>query len=208
MSPGLRERKRLATSRAIQFAVLELSRDKGFDNVTVDEISRRADISPRTFFNYFPSKEAAVFGDNPFNLDRSILEAFIQAEPESKILEDLFVIMQSIAAIGSEDYELHQLRKLVICDHPQLLIQKIASIRDFEERLSEVIEQRLRVGAQTELADEKGIDQAVFQDRARLTALVAVAAMRHAWRRWADSSDVKSLPSLLANSFRELHALL
>ena len=47
---GLRERKRLATRRQIQRAVLTLCSVRGIDKVTIDEISRCADISPRTFF--------------------------------------------------------------------------------------------------------------------------------------------------------------
>src|ERR1044071_5646675 len=62
---GLLERKRLATRKAIQVAALELVAEHGLSGVTVDEISRVADISPRTFFNYFPSKEEAVVGDPP-----------------------------------------------------------------------------------------------------------------------------------------------
>ena len=50
---GLRERKRRATSRSIQFTVLELAAERGLEQVTVDEISRIANISPRTFFNNF-----------------------------------------------------------------------------------------------------------------------------------------------------------
>ncbi|TFD66724.1 TetR/AcrR family transcriptional regulator [Cryobacterium ruanii] len=54
-APGLRERKRLATRRAIQHAVLTLARERGIDHVTVEDVSRIANMSPRTVFNYFPS---------------------------------------------------------------------------------------------------------------------------------------------------------
>ncbi|MEO8263341.1 MAG: helix-turn-helix domain-containing protein, partial [Pseudolysinimonas sp.] len=64
-TPGLRERKRLATRRAIQVAAIEIVRERGLDATTIDEIARIADISPRTFFNYFSSKEEAIIGDGP-----------------------------------------------------------------------------------------------------------------------------------------------
>src|ERR1700712_290223 len=87
---GLRERKRQATSRSIQFAVLELIREKGLENVTVDDISKRADISPRTFFNYFDSKESAVMGDSHFGaLPPEVSEAFLAAGPSQPILDGL-----------------------------------------------------------------------------------------------------------------------
>ena len=60
---GLRERKRLATRREIQRAVLTLCAQRSIDKVTIDEISRFAEISPRTFFNYFASKDSALVGD-------------------------------------------------------------------------------------------------------------------------------------------------
>ncbi|MES1212507.1 MAG: helix-turn-helix domain-containing protein, partial [Leifsonia sp.] len=58
--PGLRERKRLATRRAILLAAITVVRERGLEAATVDEIARIADVSPRTFFNYFSSKEEAI----------------------------------------------------------------------------------------------------------------------------------------------------
>ncbi len=62
MAEGLRARKKRATVNAIERAGVRLSLEKGFKNVTVQEICEDADISRSTFFNYMPSREAAIFG--------------------------------------------------------------------------------------------------------------------------------------------------
>ncbi|HWD05364.1 MAG TPA: TetR/AcrR family transcriptional regulator [Amycolatopsis sp.] len=57
---GLRERKKQATRTALSEAALRLAVEHGPDNVRVDDIATAAGVSPRTYNNYFPSREAAI----------------------------------------------------------------------------------------------------------------------------------------------------
>ncbi|MCX5414369.1 TetR/AcrR family transcriptional regulator [Streptomyces sp. NBC_00059] len=58
---GLRERKKRATRKALQSSAVALFRERGPEAVTVEDICADAGVSPRTFFNYFSTKEEAVF---------------------------------------------------------------------------------------------------------------------------------------------------
>jgi AcrR family transcriptional regulator len=59
-SSGLRERKKLATRDALSAAALRLALERGPDNVRVDDIAEAAGVSPRTYNNYFSSREQAI----------------------------------------------------------------------------------------------------------------------------------------------------
>jgi AcrR family transcriptional regulator len=61
MTPDRRTRKRLATRQSISDAATLLFFERGFDNVTVDEIAMAADVGRMTVFNYFPRKEDMLF---------------------------------------------------------------------------------------------------------------------------------------------------
>lgn len=58
--PGLRERKKARQREAILHAGVELFRTRGYEQTTVDDIARAADISQPTFYKYFPSKDAVL----------------------------------------------------------------------------------------------------------------------------------------------------
>jgi AcrR family transcriptional regulator len=79
LTPGLRERKKLRTRASIQKEAMRLFLEKGYEETTIEDIAEGVEISPSTFFNYFPSKEAVVFQDD---LDPLILEAF-DAQPST-----------------------------------------------------------------------------------------------------------------------------
>lgn len=58
---GLRERKKAATRAALSEAAIRLARERGVEHVTADAIAEAANVSPRTFHNYFANKEDAIF---------------------------------------------------------------------------------------------------------------------------------------------------
>ena len=60
-----RDRKRLATRDTIRHAALELFVERGFDEVTVEQVASRADVAPSTFFRHFETKEDVVLHDYP-----------------------------------------------------------------------------------------------------------------------------------------------
>ncbi|MET0896328.1 MAG: TetR family transcriptional regulator [Mycobacterium sp.] len=59
-SPGLRERKKLRTRSTLVDAAAELCLQQGYDNTTVEQIAAAAEVSPRTFSRYFPTKDAVI----------------------------------------------------------------------------------------------------------------------------------------------------
>ncbi|WP_435852130.1 TetR/AcrR family transcriptional regulator [Streptomyces massasporeus] len=62
-SPGLRERKKIKTRRAIRTATYALIEEQGYDATTIEQIADRAEVSPSTVFRYFPAKEDIVATD-------------------------------------------------------------------------------------------------------------------------------------------------
>ncbi|NVN51154.1 TetR family transcriptional regulator [Mycolicibacterium hippocampi] len=76
---GLRERKKRRTREAVRLAAFELFQKQGYPNTTIEQIAELADVSPRTFFRYFPNKAALLIPDH---LMDPIIEFFLAAPSE------------------------------------------------------------------------------------------------------------------------------
>lgn len=81
--PGLRERKRRETRLRIEDCATELILDRGFDQVTLEEICEKAGVSRRTFFNYFESKDQAASGTGIPEIPQADLDAFATTDSEN-----------------------------------------------------------------------------------------------------------------------------
>jgi AcrR family transcriptional regulator len=100
---SLRERRRYRTRRTIQAQALQLFAAKGFQATTIEEIAAAAEMAPRTFFRYFPTKEEVVFWADY----QPALAAFVADRPDDEpALEALHHgIVEALAAIWDQDGE-------------------------------------------------------------------------------------------------------
>jgi AcrR family transcriptional regulator len=200
--PGLREQKRRATRRALQVALLEGALERGLENVTIDEVCRAAQVSPRTFFNYFASKEEAIAGaPGPVEVPPGELDRFVTGTRD--VLTDL-VAMIAANIDDSDDVEVHRLRKQVLEREPQLLGMRVAETQRFHRMAVEVTARRLRADA--ERAGGAPDEDAIVQ-RAALVVLVAAAVTRHGWSRWVATGGTPSLGSAVLAGFDDFQDL-
>ncbi|HEY1421063.1 MAG TPA: TetR family transcriptional regulator [Candidatus Dormibacteraeota bacterium] len=112
---GLRERKKLKTRAAIQKEGMRLFLQKGFQATTIEEIAEAVEISPSTFFNYFPSKEDVVMQDD---LDPLMIELFNSQPPELSPITAMRYAMRTVFTSLSpeEDALARQRMKLIAAD--------------------------------------------------------------------------------------------
>ncbi|WP_405484299.1 TetR/AcrR family transcriptional regulator [Streptomyces sp. NBC_00009] len=88
---SLRERKKLATWRAIRTAALRLFEEQGYEATTVEQIVAAANVSRATFFNYFAGKEAVVFDQDPE--ERGAWQALMDGRPADEPLWDSLTVI-------------------------------------------------------------------------------------------------------------------
>lgn len=183
-----RERKKKQTREALEAAALRLFRSKGYDRTTIKDITEAVDISPRTFFRYFDSKEAVLFGDWRKNLD--LLRELILARPRE---EPVFIAMYQAALELAEADKENESRLMLV----KKLAEKSRRIGDYERNIIYPGFERVVTEA---LALRMGVDPA-SDPRPRVIAAVSVAAWTTARRIWMESGGKRSISEILSQTF-------
>lgn len=119
---GLRYRKKLKARLAVERAALELVIERGYDGVTVEDICGRAEISKKTFFNYFTSKAAAIMGRMDSFPDDERLAAILEEHDETCYLDVLVGVVGTSLASGVDE-DIVNLRREALRSMPQLFFQ-------------------------------------------------------------------------------------
>jgi len=176
--PGenLRDRKKRRTRAALERATVRLAAEKGYDHVTVEEIAAEADVSVRTFFNYFASKDEALIGADPEAGPR--IAERILAFPDEVSPFDAYrrSILAEITDELNNARDLWLLRKEVLMQRPDLLVRAFANSAESEQRLTEAVGRRA------------GLPESHLYPR--LLVAAGSAAFRCAVTRWALDDNV------------------
>ncbi|MDN4598231.1 TetR/AcrR family transcriptional regulator [Leifsonia virtsii] len=183
-SESLRDRKKAQVRADLERAALELALERDLDEVTVDEICARIPVSHRTFFNYFDTKEDALFdvrrawGD-PEWFARRLAEAY-----EGSVVGAVVAALFPHEETGG-DQRMREARMLIAARHPGLIRRKAGRLEELRAGLVEVVAAFVaeRDPASAEAAAALGIDP---DAQAELLVVACVGAVRIAVREWAE----------------------
>jgi AcrR family transcriptional regulator len=139
--PGLRERKKQQTREKIERVALQLFAERGYDDTTLAEIAEAADVSPRTIFGYFQSKEDILFCTESGEIEK-VRDALVQRPAGTTTIDAL---REFISSLPPPD-EQTMLRKRVVGASPELQLKMRAHIGLLEGVLAESFAKDLGAG--------------------------------------------------------------
>ncbi|WP_123941632.1 MULTISPECIES: TetR/AcrR family transcriptional regulator [unclassified Frondihabitans] len=183
VKPGLRDRKREETRRRLETAAVDLVLRNGLERATVDEISALADVSSRTFFNYFDTKEDAILGIHDAELTPDDIAEHVRAtdgaDPiESTVMLLIGLIRPSIQGQALDDQRLEVLRR-----YPQLFSRHMIQMTRMIDGLVKATTTILEMGSAGAGASGAGVSRA----EAEVLLTTCGGAVRSAIHEWVDN---------------------
>ena len=174
--PGLRERKKARTRAAIREHALRLFREQGYDATTVDQIAEAADVSPSTFFRYFPTKEDVVLLDEFDILAVSAFEA--QSADLSPVAAFRAAARTAFGSLGADDLARLQETAELTLTVPEI---RARAMDEFARTIGVIAEAAAR---------RSGRDPNDFAVRNVAGAIVGVImAATMPWSEWAEKTS-------------------
>ncbi|HZM38192.1 MAG TPA: TetR family transcriptional regulator [Acidimicrobiales bacterium] len=187
VTDGLRERKKAETHQALTVAAVRLAEELGPDRVTVEAIAEAAGVSPRTFFNYFQSKEDAMVGVSPNETSELLDDLAARPEDEAPLDSLRAMALAAAARLEAKADEMMARHRLTQA-YPSLAMRRAARSTEVERALAEVI------------AGRTGLD--VDRDPyPLLAASTALSAIRVAMSAWQERDRPGPLVDLLDETF-------
>jgi len=176
---GLRERKKQKTRESIQRTALRLFGKQGYEETTIEQIAAAAEISPSTFFNYFPTKEDVVLYDA---YDPVAIRMFLERPKDEPVNAGVRQVLEGLAATFERDEQMILARGRLFLEVPELR----ARIWDEVERTQVLIAKLL--------AERTGRRPDDFE--LRVTARVIIGAVFEATLEWMRSNGRPGLVEL------------
>lgn len=181
---GLRERRRLETQRELSDAALDLFELHGVHGTTVDDIARRAGTSQRTFFRYFPTKEAAVFASSDDSA-RVVGDAIAAVRAGASVVEGIerswLNLLERFDAHPDEHIRALRIHRLIGAE-PSLLALALRNESDEVDQLTDAA------------VDAAGADADVLGARAAVSTMALVLRLTiDEWVRRAELNERASV---------------
>lgn len=166
----------------------------GFDETTTEDIAEAADLSQRTFFRHFSSKEAVLYGDMD-ELRLRVRSALLERPPDEPPIQAVREAIMTLADNYEAERHHRLLQAKLAAAYPSVSAYSRAVVQaEWEKELIDVLSHRL------------GVDPAV-DPRPEIVAGAAMSALRASIRRWTASNGEKDLPTLVGEAFDALAAL-
>jgi len=194
LSIGLRERKKARTREALLDAAMERFSRQGFDGTTVEEIAEACEVSPRTFFRYFPTKEDVLFADGEVRRER-LLAVIAERPVDEGAFGALRAAMRTLTDDYRDDREALVRRFQIVAASPHLQAYKAEHQHGWESAVVDVLERRALAQHAT-----------LAHDELQLVTAVTTAALRVALDAWVADPSAPDLGVLLDDAFARLAA--
>jgi AcrR family transcriptional regulator len=178
---SLRERKKAATYRAIEEAAVEIALEHGYEATTAEAIAARADVSLRTLFNYFPSKDMAIAGRGIGDIDEQRARVLL-TECEPDLLKGIARVFSEAAAALDSQSDLMRRRRDLIFQNPPLLHRHLMAIHAVEIRLTEIVVDYLG----EEPSRRRLSGKVTVEEEALLVVAIVGTAIRYTMDRWLE----------------------